>query len=150
MDFLPSPQTFLDICSRPDDIICIPDEYRSTIESTDDHLAVLSLSPYPWIADIGMRGIGRRVRIKAWQETTVGRVGVGRWVGEAKRMNGSGPGVDHQLTGVVVMATNQPTREQRPTPTKFIHIVHFFNFFTLLQPLSFSLSFFIIFRVSSL
>lgn len=58
MDFLLSPQTFLDICSRPDDIICIPDEYRSTIESTDDHLAVLSLSPYPWIADIGMNREG--------------------------------------------------------------------------------------------
>lgn len=67
------------------------------------------------------RGIGRRVRIKAWQETTVGRVGVGRWVGEAKRMNGSGPGVVHSWLGLLSwQPTNQPGSNAPPLQNSYI------------------------------
>lgn len=81
-------------------------------EGANDHSTVLTLDPR--IVDQMSRGWG----IKARQETTVGRQcrSLGR---RSQGMNGSGPGVVHQLTGVVVMTTNQPSS---PTPIKFIHI----------------------------
>lgn len=38
----------------------------------------------------------------------------------SQRMNGSGPGVVHQLTGVVVMATNQPGSNAPPLQNSYV------------------------------
>lgn len=40
---------------------------------------------------------------------------------QTQRMNGSGPGVVHQLTGVVVMATNQPGSNAPPLQNSYLY-----------------------------